>query len=330
MAKKSPVKKRTATTAQKNVPKKAKTVSVSREKREETKKRGETAPRATRKTKALTPKSKGGATKKTIPRTVRTAKKRESGKKERAQRAETRVIEKAEPAKEAKRAVSTAPSKRVRTAVPPKRDKKESTEPRRPPIEKPAKTAKLVKKKSGRKGIVARPRQRVAAAPQMRKAEVETIPEQPSAIEPIIPLQAAPLPHEYGENYIILTTVNPYRLFTLWEVKEETLDICQGTLLIRLYDVTGVDIDAADALIFEEMPVRERIGKRYFDVSPAREYVAEVGILYDGIFLGIARSSRVSTPVAGVSGEEEFVPAITEVGLRAGYITATNDIAATK
>lgn len=334
MAKRSAVKKRAAITEKKTVPAKAKTVSPSREKSERTKVRGEKAPSVTRKSKNLTAKSKRVATKKTGPPTPRAGEKRGREKREPTQKAETRVIEKAKPkaipAKEAKRAVPRVSSERVPTAAQPKKEKKEPTKPRRHRIEKPAKTAKPVTRMPAGKGIGVRRRMPSVIVPQMRKTEAETVPERPRAVEPFIPIPAEPLPHEYGENYIILMTVNPYRLFTMWEVKEETLDIFHGTLIVRLYDVTGTDIDAAEAVILEDSPVGERIGKRYFDVSPEREYIAEVGILYDGIFLGIARSSRVATPVGGVLGEEEYVPAILDMGFRTGYTMATNDITATK
>jgi hypothetical protein len=57
----------------------------------------------------------------------------------------------------------------------------------------------------------------------------------------------------------------------------------------------------------------------YLDVAPAKEYIADIGIFYNGIFMGIARSRRVSTPGAGAPGEEEFLPEGLDIGIRFGY-----------
>lgn len=132
------------------------------------------------------------------------------------------------------------------------------------------------------------------------------------------PAPAEELPSEYGENEVTLMPVNPCRLFAFWEIRKETLNIFRGALNLRVYDVTGIDLDATDAHSCRDAAVLERIGKTYIDVSPSREYVADIGILYDGIFIGIARSPRVSSPVAYVPGEEKFLPELLDVP-RAGY-----------
>lgn len=138
-------------------------------------------------------------------------------------------------------------------------------------------------------------------------------------IIPIAPERMEDLPSEYGENSITLMTVNPYRIFSFWEVRKETLDIFRGILNIRLYDVTGIDFPANESHSFFDVVIWERIGKMYLDVSPSREYVADIGILYDGIFIGIARSQKVSTPNAAVPGEEVFLPKTFDIGIRMGY-----------
>lgn len=127
------------------------------------------------------------------------------------------------------------------------------------------------------------------------------------------------LPSEYGENSMTLMTVNPYRIFSFWEVREETLKTFKGNLHLRVYDVTGIDYDTSELDYFTDMAVSERIGRMYFDVNPAREYVADIGIMYNGIFLGVARSQRVSTPGAGAPGEEKFLPEGIDISRPIGY-----------
>ena len=42
---------------------------------------------------------------------------------------------------------------------------------------------------------------------------------------------------------ITLMTVDPWKLFAYWEVKEDTLSKIKGTLVLRVYDVTGIYFD---------------------------------------------------------------------------------------
>ena len=64
----------------------------------------------------------------------------------------------------------------------------------------------------------------------------------------------------------------------------------------------------------------ERIGRTYIDAVPEKEFIADIGIVYEGIFITIARSNIVSTPRASVSEEEGFLPSkLYETGIRIGY-----------
>ena len=79
-----------------------------------------------------------------------------------------------------------------------------------------------------------------------------------------------PLPAEYGENEVSLLTVNPSRLFAFWEIKEETLRIFQGYPKLRLYDVTGLDIDSIDASSYMDIEIDNRVGDLYIPVTRER------------------------------------------------------------
>jgi hypothetical protein len=109
------------------------------------------------------------------------------------------------------------------------------------------------------------------------------------------------LPEGYGENDVKLMTVDPYRLFAFWEVMRDIPEIYRGDLNIRIHDVTGAGLEGLSADSSFDIRVNERIGKRYIRVRPAGEFVADIGIIHDGIFISLARSVKVSTPQAGVS-----------------------------
>ena len=126
------------------------------------------------------------------------------------------------------------------------------------------------------------------------------------------------LPEEYGENYIKLMTVDPHKLFVFWEVREDAREAYSGDLNIRIHDMTGTDTDSLSANYFD-VKVDERIGKRYIGVSPARRFAAEIGIIYDGIFLSLAKSMKVSTPRAGVPEQGAWPQEIYEAISRTGY-----------
>ena len=135
---------------------------------------------------------------------------------------------------------------------------------------------------------------------------------------PPAPLET--LPGEYGENSITLITVDPCKLFSYWEVREEILEIFTGSLNVRVYDVTGIDFDSRAANSFFDIAVTERIGSCYIDVGPAKEFITDIGIIYlDGIFISIARSNKVSTPRSMVSEEGLLPQKFYETGLFLGY-----------
>ena len=122
--------------------------------------------------------------------------------------------------------------------------------------------------------------------------------DQPSLIKEY---QAEPeegLPAEYGENNITLMVVDPYTLFAYWEVREDALKLFEGSLSIRLYDVTGVDFDYAEALSYTDFEIENRIGSAYLHVADSKEYIMEIGIIYKNVLITIERSNRVHTPIS--------------------------------
>jgi hypothetical protein len=126
-------------------------------------------------------------------------------------------------------------------------------------------------------------------------------------------------PVEYGENGITLMPVDPRRLFVFWEVRKDAMESYEGDLTIRVYDVVDDGFNPVDAGSYFDIAAGERMGRRYIDVRPARQFIADIGISHDGIFIAIARSPRVSTPRAGVSTPGEFSRKPSEDDIRVGY-----------
>jgi len=142
----------------------------------------------------------------------------------------------------------------------------------------------------------------------------------PAPAEKWPPIPFESLPSEYGENGITLMVVNPSKLFAFWEVREDTLQIFQGDLKIRLYDITGIDFDSKDAINCIDIAVNDRIGDGYISVSPGKDYIADIGIVYsEGIFISVARSLKVSTPHETIAEEKVLPEQFGDIGLRVGY-----------
>ena len=142
----------------------------------------------------------------------------------------------------------------------------------------------------------------------------------PTPAEKWPPIPFESLPSEYGENGITLMVVNPLKLFAFWEVREDTLQIFQGDLKIRLYDITGIDFDSMDANNCIDIAVTDRIGDGYLNVTPGKDYIADIGIVYsEGIFISVARSLKVSTPHETIAEGKVLPEQPGDIGLRVGY-----------
>jgi hypothetical protein len=179
---------------------------------------------------------------------------------------------------------------------------------------------KLSEVKQIKKAEVLKEAKDLKVVPELKEIKADTIPTgyRPAEV-PFPPVPLETLPSEYGENGIILMTVNPYKLFAFWEVRKETLNVFKGKLTLRVYDVTDIDFDSMKANSFLDIAVHERVGKAYVNVSPSKEYIADIGIVYNGIFITIARSPKVSTPGAGIPTAEEFLQEIFDDSIRVGY-----------
>jgi uncharacterized protein len=125
------------------------------------------------------------------------------------------------------------------------------------------------------------------------------------------------LPLGYGEEKIVLMVRDPYLVHAYWEVtpvrieREKAWFGWSSKLVVRIYDVTGVQFDGRNALGYFDQEVFERLGSWYFDVGrPSHAFVADIGLLSpEGKFLTLARSNPISMPRDGVSDvlDEEWM-----------------------
>lgn len=125
------------------------------------------------------------------------------------------------------------------------------------------------------------------------------------------------LPFGYGEEKIALMVRDPYLVHAYWEVtparieREKAWFGWSSKLVVRIYDVTGIQFDGRNALGYFDQEVFERLGSWYFDVGrPSHAFVADIGLLSpEGKFLTLARSNPISMPRDGVSDvlDEEWM-----------------------
>jgi len=129
------------------------------------------------------------------------------------------------------------------------------------------------------------------------------------------------LPGAYGKDRITLMTVDPWKLFAYWEVREDTLSKVKGMLVLRVYDVTGIYFDGKNANLVFDIHVHGKIGDSYMGVGPGKTFIVDIGaVSKKGEFVTAARSNQASTPTLKVAKEEGALPQeIYEVGAVTGY-----------
>jgi uncharacterized protein len=122
----------------------------------------------------------------------------------------------------------------------------------------------------------------------------------------------------YSEDRIVLLIRDPYWCFTYWDLTPERqadvitqLSQGQTKLLLRVYDVTGIDFDGSNAHRYQDIEVNAEAINWYINVWAAdRAYCVDLGLLYpDGRFVTLVRSNIVTTPRDSVSSvvDEEWM-----------------------
>lgn len=123
-------------------------------------------------------------------------------------------------------------------------------------------------------------------------AEKQTFPEEP--ITQSTSEEMPSLPVRYGENKLASMPVTPSRIYVYWEITEDTISQYRGSLNLKIIN--------SKTNAFFYLPVSERIGEHFINVSPAAEYTVEIGVInYKGKFVKILHSLPVETPVSCVA-----------------------------
>ncbi|MEH2372828.1 DUF4912 domain-containing protein [Nostoc sp.] len=101
------------------------------------------------------------------------------------------------------------------------------------------------------------------------------------------------------ESHIVLTPRTPQWADVSWEISETKKAALQeqggSQLVVRLYDVTGIDLSYQSPQLVQQYECEERVSDRFVEIPVSdRDYIAEIGYIADGArWLFIARSANV-------------------------------------
>jgi uncharacterized protein len=124
------------------------------------------------------------------------------------------------------------------------------------------------------------------------------------------------LPEFYGVSYAALMDVGPRCVYVHWELNSADLHQAvakfegDGRLVIRVYDVTSIYFDGANANCHFDVPVEEQAHGWYIDLwESGKSLIADIGMKGPhGEFVSLARSNCIHTPrEAGSGGEPEWL-----------------------
>ncbi len=177
---------------------------------------------------------------------------------------------------------------------------------------------KTVTKKTAKVNISQDPEQEQAIAEALKTAEAK------AATPPSATVATAPMPQpgywqdRYSENRIVLMIRDPYWCFAYWDLTTEKqanvitkLSDGQVKLILRVYDVTGVDFNGSNANRFMDIQIGEEASNWYINVwASDHAYCVDLGLLHpNGQFEVLARSNVVTTPRDAISSiiDEEWM-----------------------
>ena len=130
------------------------------------------------------------------------------------------------------------------------------------------------------------------------------------------------LPAHYEQDKMVLLVRDPWWLYTYWELKQGTVERLKSELkdefykakrILRVYDVTNIIFNGANANRFFDIEIHEFANNWYIDSgSPGRSWCVDFGLkLSNGKFITILRSNVVQTPLDGpswITDEEWMIP----------------------
>lgn len=122
-------------------------------------------------------------------------------------------------------------------------------------------------------------------------------------------------PCNYGNDRLVLMVKDPNWLYAYWEIspaKKE--DFCKqygslawlsAPLLLRVFDITGIDFNGENACSYLDIQIMEETGNWYINIGqPNRNFILDLGKrLPDGRFITLLRSNMVMTPRSCMSDQ---------------------------
>lgn len=135
-----------------------------------------------------------------------------------------------------------------------------------------------------------------------RKPASESVPSATAAAVSNRPASAPPVPKGVASDRLTLTPRNHNEAYASWEVAEQhkaALKQRGGEILsLRLYDVTGVDLNRSLPALFQHFDCDETETGRYLSVPRSdREYIVQLGyVTATGDWLQLAQSDSVYMP----------------------------------
>jgi len=125
----------------------------------------------------------------------------------------------------------------------------------------------------------------------------------PADLDPI-PLEPGELPASYGKNRLVLLPVDPYLMYTYWELASAAPPTTGARAVLRFHESpisSGVEVSRPF-----DVEVELAAGNWYVHLwSPEKIYHADLGVRSeDGTFLSLAQSNTVRTPPAGPMAQD--------------------------
>ncbi len=129
------------------------------------------------------------------------------------------------------------------------------------------------------------------------------------------------LPGEYGEDEVILMSVDPHVIFVDWEIKKEQVPDEGTPIIMRVFDVTSGERSwEFHRDRFFDMLLDGRIGSGFFEIGmPGREVAIEIGLWQGEEFSAVLKSEKVSMPELVVPDELGIAQKLFESGVPSGY-----------
>lgn len=129
------------------------------------------------------------------------------------------------------------------------------------------------------------------------------------------------LPREYGENEVILMSVDPHVIFVDWEIRKEQVPDEGTPIIMRVFDVTPDERSLEfhwDR--FFDLHLEGRVGSGFFEIGmPGRELTIEIGLYHGENFSAVLKSEKVSMPDLVSPDELGVAQKLLESGVPVGY-----------